>query len=151
MEARIKNPALALPGAMDALLAISKASQAQGVPMRTLHLVHLRSSQINGCSVCAYMHSRLAKKAGETDDRLWATAAWRDAPWFSPEERAALALAEAVTRTADKSDPVPDAVWDEAARYYDEAQLAALVMEIATVNLWNRLNVATRQPAGAAW
>jgi AhpD family alkylhydroperoxidase len=111
--------------------------------------VHLRVSQINGCSVCVEMHSHELRAAGEPDERIWGVAAWREAPYFSESERAALALAEAVTRLADRSDPVPDDVWDEAARVYDDAQLASLVLTIAGINTWNRLNVATRQPAGA--
>lgn len=94
------------------------------------------------------MHSRDARKAGETDERLFAVAAWREAPYFTDAERAALALAEAITRLSDRADPVPDAVWDEAARHYEEPALAALILSIATVNLWNRLNASTRQVAG---
>jgi alkylhydroperoxidase family enzyme len=78
-------------------------------------------------------------------------AAWRDAPYFTDAERAALALAEAVTRLSDRVAPVPDAIWDEAARHYDEPALAALIIAIATVNVWNHLNAATRQVAGARW
>ncbi len=110
--------------------------------------MHLRASQINGCSVCVDMHARELKKAGETDERLFAVAAWRDAPYFTDAERAALALTEAVTRLSDRADPVPDEIWDEAARHYDEPALAALVLAIATINVWNRLNVTTRQVAG---
>jgi alkylhydroperoxidase family enzyme len=94
------------------------------------------------------MHSRLMKKAGETDERLFAVAAWRDAPYFTDTERAALALTEAVTRLSDRENPIPDDVWDEAARHYDEAQLAALLITISVINIWNRLNVPTRQVAG---
>ena len=89
------------------------------------------------------------RSAGETDERIFAVAAWREAPYFTDAERAALALAEAVTRLSDRTDPVPDAVWDEAARHYDEPALAALLVSIATVNVWNRLNAATRQVAGS--
>jgi AhpD family alkylhydroperoxidase len=119
------------------------------VPKVTLDLVHLRASQINGCSVCVDMHARDLRKEGESDERLFAVAAWRETPYFTDAERAALALAEAATRLADRSDPVPDDVWDEAARQYDEQQLAALTLSIAHVNLWNRLNATTRQIAGA--
>ncbi len=148
MQARMKNPAMIVPDAMQALQALGAAVEKGGVPRRTLELVHLRASQINGCSVCVDGHPRLAKKAGETDERLFAVAAWRDAPYFTAAERAALALAEAVTRLSDRADPVPDALWDEAARQYDEPALAALVLAIANINVWNRLNVATRQVAG---
>jgi len=93
-------------------------------------------------------HPRIARKLGETDERLFAVAAWRDSPYFTEAERAALALAEAVTRLDDRSDPVPDEVWEDAARHYDETALAGLVLAIANINVWNRLNVATRQPGG---
>ena len=116
-----------------------------------LELISLRASQINGCGVCAVQHPRLARKLGETDDRLFALAAWRDAPYFTDAERAALALTEATTRLSDTADPVPDEIWDEAARHYDERALAALVLAIAGINVWNRLNVATRQVAGQEW
>jgi AhpD family alkylhydroperoxidase len=148
MQARMKNPAMLIPEAIQALQALSKASEKGGVPARTLQLVHLRASQINGCSVCVDMHARMLKKLGETEERLFAVAAWRDAPYFSDAERAALALTEAVTRLSDRADPVPDDIWDEAAQNYDEQALAALLLAIAAINLWNPLNVATRQVAG---
>ena len=150
MQARMKNPAMIVPDAMQALLRPGNVGREKGgVPARTLELVHLRASQINGCSVCVDMHSRDAKKAGETDERLFAVAAWREAPYFTDAERAALALTEAVTRLSDRADPVPDEIWDEAARHYDEPALAALILAIATINVWNRLNVTTRQVAGS--
>jgi AhpD family alkylhydroperoxidase len=151
LEARIDNPAVAVPGAMEALGAVAKLVQRGGIPARTTELMHLRASQINGCGVCAVHHPRIARKLGETDDRLFAVACWRDAPYFDPAERAALALTEAVTRMADSPDPVPDEVWDEAARHYDDAQLGTLVLSIGLINLWNRVNVATRQVAGEGW
>jgi AhpD family alkylhydroperoxidase len=144
MQARIRNPAMILPDAMKALHALSKSWEKSGVPSRTVLLVELRASQMNGCSVCVDMHSRQLRKAGESDERLFAVAAWRDTPYFTDAERAALALTEAVTRLAPP-DPVPDDVWQEAARHYDETGLAALVLTIANINVWNRLNVATRQ------
>lgn len=148
MQARMKNPAMMLPDAMPTLLALGKLSENAGVPAKTLNLVHLRASQINGCSVCVDMHAAMAKKAGDTDQRLYAVSAWRDAPYFTDAERAALALTEAVTRLSDRSDPVPDEIWNDAAGYYDERALAALLVAIATINVWNRLNVPTRQVAG---
>jgi AhpD family alkylhydroperoxidase len=150
MQARMKNPAMIVPDAMQALLALGASAEKGGVPSRTLGLVHLRASQINGCSLCVDMHPRLLKKAGETDERLFALAAWRDAPYFTDAERAALALTEAVTRINDRADPVPDEIWEEAARHYDEPALAALIISIAAINVWNRLNVTTRQVAGSA-
>ena len=151
LEARIPNPAFAVPGAMDALAALSKAISRVRLSPQLVELMHLRASQINGCGVCAVQHPKIARKLGETDDRIFAVAAWRDAPFYTDAERAALALTEAVTRLADTADPVPDAVWEEAAEHYDEQELAALVLSIATVNVWNRLNVATRQVAGQEW
>lgn len=151
MEARMKNPAMIVPEAMQALHALGAATEKSGVPACTLQLMHLRANQISGCGVCVDMHPRIARKEGETDQRLFAVAAWRDTPYFTDAERAALALAEAVTRLSDRADPVPDEVWQEAARHYDESALAALVLPISLINVWNRLNVATRQVAGAAW
>lgn len=149
MKARMSNPATVVPGAMQAIQALAAAAQGGGVSDKTLGLVHLRTSQINGCSLCVDLHRQMAKKHGETEERMFAVAAWREAPCFDDAERAALALAEATTRLADR-DGVPDAVWDEAARHYDEKQLGTLVLMIATVNLFNRLNAATRQIAGSA-
>jgi AhpD family alkylhydroperoxidase len=118
------------------------------VPRKTLELVHLRASQINGCSYCVDSGARNAKKAGETDERLFAVAAWREAPYFTDAERAALALTEAATRLADRPDPVSDEIWEEAARHYDEKGLSAILVMIATTNLFNRLNAPIRQQAG---
>jgi len=151
MQARIKSPATALPGAMQAIQSLLAAAQKGGASARTLELVHLRASQINGCSACIDYGVRQAKADGETDERLFAVSAWREAPYFDDAERAALALAEAATRLSDRADPVPDDVWAEAAKHYDERALAALVLWIATTNLFNRVNVATRQVPGAAW
>ncbi len=148
MQARMKNPAMTVPGTMQALMALNTSVEKAGVPSSLTELIHLRASQINGCSVCVDMHARRLKKAGETDERLFAVAAWRDAPYFTDAERAALALTEAVTRLSDREDPVPDEIWNEAARHYDETTLGALLIAIATINVWNRLNVATRQVAG---
>ncbi len=152
MPSRISNPALSVPGVLDALQGLSEAAneaaRQAGLPQRTLELVNLRSSQINGCAVCLDMHTRGAKKAGETDERLFTLAAWRDAPYFTDAERAALALAEAGTRLADQAEPVPDAVFEEAAKHHDDQALAALVICIAAINTWNRLNVITGQEAG---
>ena len=147
LTSRMTNPAFAVDGAMDALQALSKAVSRARVPI-DLELVHLRASQINGCSVCVDMHAKGLRKAGESEERVFAVAAWRDTPYFTDAERAALELTEALTRLADRPDAVPDAVWDAAAAHFDEPQLAALVMDIASINVWNRLNVATRQIVG---
>jgi AhpD family alkylhydroperoxidase len=151
MQPRMTQPAFVVPGAMEALRALDKTLYQADVPKETHHFVHLRASQINGCSVCVDMHARDLRKAGESDERIFAVAAWRETPYYTDAERAALALAEAMTRLSDRSDPVPDDVWDEAARHYDEQALAALTLSIATVNVWNRLNATTGQVAGAAW
>ena len=148
VHARMSNPATIVPGAMQAVQDLWTSVEQSGVPATTLGLVHLRASQINGCSFCVDSAPRHARKSGETMERLFSVSAWREAPYFTDAERSALALAEAVTRLSDREDPVPDEVWDEAARHYDESALAALVLAIATVNVWNRLNVATRQVAG---
>jgi len=149
VESRMKNPAMVVPDAMQALQALGASVAKTGVPPRTLELVHLRASQINGCSVCVDMHPRIAKKAGETDERLFAVAAWRETPYFNDAERAALALTEALTRLSDRAEAVPDEIWNEAAQHYDEPTLAALIIAIANINVWNRLNVATRQRVGS--
>src|SRR5579875_1416993 len=151
MQPRIKNPTALMPDAMQGIQVLLSTAQKGGVPPATLALVHLRASQINGCSVCVHGGVRQARKDGESDERLFAVAAWRDAPWFTDAERAALALAEAVTRLSDRADPVPDAVWEEAIRHYDEKALIALLLTIALTNFFNRLNVSTRQVAGASW
>jgi AhpD family alkylhydroperoxidase len=150
MPARITQPAFAVPGAIDALQALGAAVGNGGVPETTIPLVLMRASQINGCGVCLEGHVRHARAAGETDERLATIAAWRETPFFTDAERAALALTEAVTRLSDRSDPVPDALWTDAAAHYDEGQLATLVLAIANINVWNRLNVATAQVAGGA-
>jgi AhpD family alkylhydroperoxidase len=144
----MKNPAVVIPEANTAIQALIKAAFMGGVAPSTLELVHLRASQINGCSFCVVSGMRSGQQRGESDERLFAVAAWREAPYFTDAERAALALTEAVTRLADRADPVPEAVWDEAAEYYDEREMAALILWIATTNLFNHLNVPTRQPAG---
>ncbi|WP_028745930.1 carboxymuconolactone decarboxylase family protein [Rhizobium mesoamericanum] len=148
MQARMGNPAVVIPEAMQALHALGTVPTKSGLSPILLELVNLRASQINGCSVCIDGHPRIAKKAGETDERLFAVSAWRDTPYFTPAERAALALTEAVTRLSDRADPVPDDIWDEATRHFDGKSLAALVIAIANINVWNRLNIATRQIAG---
>lgn len=148
MQPRMPNPATIVPDAMQAIMALGAATQASRVPQSTLALVHLRISQINGCSACVDGGARQARKAGETDERLHAVAVWRDVPYFDAEERAALALAEAITRMSDRPEAVSDAVWDEAAAHYDEEGLAALILAAATTNLFNRLNASTWQVAG---
>ena len=152
MQPRIENVAQSAPGAMEALLSLAKvaneAAAKAGVPQSTIDLIETRASQINGCAVCLDMHSRAAKRHGVTDQQLHTLAAWRDSPYFDEAERAALALAEAGTRLADRPDAVPDEVWDRAAEHFDQPALAALVLNIALINTWNRLNAITGQVAG---
>ena len=147
MTARMTDPAFAVTGAIDALSAVAMAIGRTGVPI-SLELVRLRASQINGCSVCVDLHAKAARRAGESEERVFAVGAWRETPYFGEAERAALALAEELTRLADRADQVPDAIWDAAAEHFDDEQLGALVLDIGLVNLWNRLNIATRQVVG---
>jgi AhpD family alkylhydroperoxidase len=144
LTARMTNPAFAVEGAMDALNAMAKSVSRANVPVPR-ELLHLRASQINGCSVCVEMHAKGARKEGESEERVFAIGAWRETPYFTDAERAALELTEALTRIADRADPVPDEIWDAAAEHFDETQLGALVLDIALINVWNRVNVATRQ------
>ena len=148
MQPRIKNPAMLIPDALGPLQTLAKVLSQGDVPEKTLELVHLRASQINGCGVCLHLHLGLARKSGETDERLMTLAGWRDAPFFTDAERAALALTEAVTRLADRGD-VPDDVWRECTRHYNDKQLAVLTLYIGLTNLFNRANVTTRQLAGS--
>ncbi|MEV4202380.1 carboxymuconolactone decarboxylase family protein [Micromonospora globbae] len=151
IEPRIVNPAGLLPESIKAINLLHKAAHSAGVPGSTLELVHLRASQINGCGPCVDAGARGMRKAGETDERLFAVAAWRETPYFTDAERAALALAEAATRLADRADAVPDDIWAEAARHFNEKELAAIVLWVATTNFFNRINVTTRQPAPQDW
>jgi AhpD family alkylhydroperoxidase len=146
---RMNHPVMVLPEAMKALQALHKSIQGSGVPESTFHLVEVRASQINGCGPCVDIHSHQLKRAGEPDERIFAIGAWRDTVYFSDAERAALALTEAVTRLSDRSDPVPDEIWNEAARHYDERALSGLLVAIAGINVWNRLNCAIRQITSA--
>jgi AhpD family alkylhydroperoxidase len=151
MQARLTNPAGLLPDVMKGVNALYKAAHSTGLDPRVLELVHLRASQINGCGPCVDSGARNAKKAGETDERLFAVAVWRETPYFTEAERAALALAEAATRIADRGDAVPDEVWQEAAKHFEEPELAAIVLWVATTNFFNVINVTTRQQAPQNW
>jgi AhpD family alkylhydroperoxidase len=130
------------------IIAASKAVTGSTLPAATQALVEIRASQINGCGACIDMHTKEAAVAGETPVRLHLVAAWREATVFTEAERAALELTEQGTRIADAAGGVSDEVWANAAKHYDEDQLAALVSLIALMNAFNRLNVITRQPAG---
>ncbi len=145
---RMPNPAVLIPEAMEALMAVNQVIAGAGVDGKLLALTHLRASQINGCGSCVAGGVHQARQHGATADQVHAVVAWRETPWFSDEERAALALTEAVTRLADQPDPVPDQVWDVAAKHFDQTELAALLLNIAIANAFNRLNAPTRQQSG---
>jgi AhpD family alkylhydroperoxidase len=147
----MKNPAMVLPDAMTGIQNIYKAMYKGGVPTTTMELVHLRASQINGCSACIFGGIDSAKKHGETDERLHQVVAWRESNLFTDAERAALAMTEAATRLADRPDAVTDEIWAAATEHFDEQQLAAIVLMIGLTNLFNRLNTTVRAQAGATW
>ncbi len=151
MQARMNNPAQVLPDGVKAAQNLHKAAFQGGVEQETLELVHLRTSQLNGCSACVGLVDE-AKRAA-MGDRLWLVSAWREAPCYTDAERVALELAEAMTRLADRGgDVVSDELWTELSKHYTEQQLAGLIYWIGTVNFYNRLNTTVRQPAGpTAW
>jgi AhpD family alkylhydroperoxidase len=151
MEARMPNPAMVLPGAMSAIQELLQAPQAGGVPPATLELVHLRASQINGCSACVNAGVHSAGQGGVSTEKLLTVAAWYENPLFDDAERAALAVTEAATRLADRPGSVTDDIWAEAARHYDDKQLGALVLMVALSNFFNRINTTLRIPAGTIW
>ncbi|MEV7414877.1 carboxymuconolactone decarboxylase family protein [Streptomyces sp. NPDC089919] len=130
------------------IIAASKALGESTLPAATRELVMLRASQINGCAACIDMHTKEAFAAGEEAVRLHLVVAWREATVFTDAERAALELTEEATRIADAAGGVSDEVWANAAKHYDEAQLAALITQIAVINAFNRANVIVQQPAG---
>ncbi|MGW5866437.1 carboxymuconolactone decarboxylase family protein [Streptomyces sp. NPDC055239] len=149
MEARITSPAN--PDMITAIQHLYKVIHAGGVDGSLLALVHLRTSQINGCSPCIFASVQSAKKAGETDERLHHVVAWRETPFYTDEERAALALAEAATRIQDGAPGVTDGIWDAAADHFSEEQLGAITLEIALTNFFNRINHTLREQAGKTW
>lgn len=150
-KTRLKSPAAIVPEAMAPLQALGQLlGQLQGPPARALSLSMLRASQLNGCALCLDGSCFLLRKFGETEERLFAVPTWRESARFTAPERAALALSESMTRLSDRADPVPDDVWEEAARHFSERELAFLVLGVATTNLYNRINVTTRQVA-ADW
>ncbi|MBP2323284.1 AhpD family alkylhydroperoxidase [Kibdelosporangium banguiense] len=149
MEARLNLFGNAVVGKfLKHIIAADKSISGSGLPAATQELVKLRASQINGCGYCTDMHSKDALHAGETTTRLNLVAAWREATVFTEAERAALELAEQGTRIADAAGGVSDEVWANAAKYYDEDQLAALVSLVALINAFNRVNVMVQLPAG---
>ncbi|MEU0692465.1 carboxymuconolactone decarboxylase family protein [Streptomyces niveus] len=149
MDARLNYRTSPIAGkVLKHFMAMGKAFKESPVPASTQELLALRVSQINGCAVCVDMHAKDAAAAGETALRLNLVAVWREATVFTEAERAALALAEQGTRVADSAEGVSDEVWANAAKYYDEEQLTALVIMVSFMNAVNRLNVITQQPAG---
>ncbi|MEV7192979.1 carboxymuconolactone decarboxylase family protein [Streptomyces sp. NPDC093510] len=151
MENRLKNKNTDNPDLWTAIKHLHKAIGAGGVDPKLLTLVHLRASQINGCSACVYASVTGGRKAGETDERLHSVVAWREAPFFTDAERAALALAEGATRLQDGAEGVSDKIWDEVNVHFTEEQIGALSLEIALTNFFNRLNRTVKEPAGQTW
>jgi len=144
------NPVFILPEAMQAMFALNKSIDGE-LPSRLRGLVHLRASQINGCSVCVDMHAKELQHGGTPLDHIFAVSAWRETPFFSDAERAVLELTEHLTRLADQPDPVPDAVWDKVTKHFSQPEIAALLVDIAQINSWNRFNVAVRMMVGDKW
>ncbi|MEU4352411.1 carboxymuconolactone decarboxylase family protein [Streptomyces sp. NPDC023838] len=132
------------PKVFKAVLALDTAAR-QGLDPVLLELVQIRASQINRCAYCIDYHTGDARKAGESEDRVYQLSGWEESSLYTAKERAALALTEAVTRLPDG---VPDAVYDEAAQHFAERELAQLIALIFTVNAWNRMNVTTRKTPG---
>lgn len=149
MAARLKDSGD--PEVFGAIQQLVKAVQAGGVDPLVLDLVHLRASQINGCSPCVYGGVQSAKRRGETEERLHNVVAWRETPFYTEAERAALALTEAATRLQDGAPGVTDEIWAAAAKHFDEKQLSAITLNIALANFFNRINRTTGQQAGQAW
>jgi AhpD family alkylhydroperoxidase len=149
MEARTKG--VASPELYAGIAQLSKVIHTGGVDERLLSLIHLRASQINGCSPCVFASIASAKKAGEGDERLHSVAAWRETPFFTDEERAPLALAEAATRIQDGAAGVTDEIWEAAADHFTGEQLNAIILEIALTNFFNRINHTIREQAGKTW
>lgn len=149
MEARIKGSGN--PEVVAAIQQLNKVIHAAGVDRRLLSLVHLRASQINGCSPCVFATIASAKKAGETDERLHNVVAWRETPFYTDAERAALELTEAATRLQDGAPGVTDDIWDAVAAHFTGEQLSAITLEIALTNFFNRMNRTTREQAGRSW
>lgn len=149
MQARMSGQAN--PDLMTAIQHLNKAIHGGGVDPLVLELVHLRASQINGCSACVFAGVESAKKHGETEQRLHNVVAWRETPFFTEQERAALALAEAATRIQDGAPGVTDEIWDAAAAHFDHKQLFAIILHIAMTNFFNRINRTIREQAGKTW
>ncbi|WP_067487817.1 carboxymuconolactone decarboxylase family protein [Actinomadura hibisca] len=149
MQARLKSTTN--PDVTTAVQHLYKAIHSSGVDPRVLELVHLRTSQINGCSPCVHAAVASAKKHGETDERLHNVVTWRETPFFTEQERAALALTEAATRIQDGAPGVTDQIWAEATAHFDDGRLSAIILNIALTNFFNRINHTIREQAGKTW
>ncbi|MBB3662700.1 AhpD family alkylhydroperoxidase [Prauserella sediminis] len=148
MQGRLDGLQSAAAGGFKAMYAMESFLAGSDVPQGLLHLLKLRVSQINGCGYCVDMHARDAAADGESTERVNGVAAFREMPYFTEAERAALELAEAATRLADNPHGVPDDVWQAARKHYDDTHLSTLIMAIAAINAWNRINVTNRTVAG---
>lgn len=134
------------PQLYQGMIGLERAVSAAGLDKKLQELIKIRASQINGCAFCLDMHTKDARKSGESEQRIYALNAWRETPFYTPAERAALALTEAVTLVA--SSHVPDEVYEEAARHFNENEIAKIIMAIVAINAWNRIAIATRKEAG---
>ncbi|MFB6818938.1 carboxymuconolactone decarboxylase family protein [Streptomyces sp. NPDC056347] len=151
MQNRLKNKNISNPDLWKGVGHLQKAIAAGGVDPKLLSLIHLRVSQINSCSACVYASVAGGRKAGDTDERLHNVAAWREAPFYTDAERAALALAEAATRLQDGAEGVTDAIWEEVNAHFTEEEIGAINLEIAMTNFFNRINRTIKEPAGRTW
>ncbi|MCZ8516361.1 carboxymuconolactone decarboxylase family protein [Paenibacillus filicis] len=140
MKLRI-NHRQAEPKAYQAMLKLESYVHDSGLEPKLVEYIKIRASQLNGCAFCLDMHTTDLRKMGESEQKMHLIAAWRETPWFTPEERAALALTEAVTRIGEAG--VPDALYEEVRQHFDEQQYAALIMAIITINGWNRIAIST--------
>jgi AhpD family alkylhydroperoxidase len=134
------------PAAYKAMLQLELYVRGSGIDPTLLELIKVRTSQINGCAFCIDMHAKDARLNGETEQRIYALSAWRETPFFTPEERSVLALTEAVTLLATHS--VSDEIYDEVSQYFTDDKIANLLMAIVTINGWNRIAIATRMVPG---
>ncbi len=146
MDPRIKVADFQSAATTQAMFALEQAVRTSGLEHSLLELVKIRASQINGCAYCIDMHTKDARAAGETEQRIYALSAWRETPFFTDRERAALAWAEAVTRLGE--DGVSDALYDEACGAFEEGELVSLTFAVMAINSWNRLSIAFRAVAG---
>jgi AhpD family alkylhydroperoxidase len=147
MQARLSLASPTFQAAYRAMLALGTAVRSSGIDSAVVPLIRLRVSQINGCGYCLDMHTKEARAAGETEQRLYLLQAWREAPMFSQRERAALAWAEAVTRLTDQQ--VPDSVYDDLKAQFNESEIAALTLAIVEINGWNRFAISFNAVPGS--